>query len=100
MARCWLTVHADASDPSDDPLPREPVRRLERREGSGCAARRSRSLGVANRVPHQGRGLEPLDLKVELSLRTPPARAPGGCQELMPVGFANSSAALGARPAR
>jgi hypothetical protein len=26
---CWLTRHADASDPSDDPSPREPVRRLE-----------------------------------------------------------------------
>jgi hypothetical protein len=31
-AGCWLTAHADASDPSDDPSPREPVRRLEQRE--------------------------------------------------------------------
>jgi len=31
-AGCWLTEHADASDPSDDPSPREPVRRLEQRE--------------------------------------------------------------------
>jgi hypothetical protein len=30
-ASCWLTAHADASDPSDDPSPREPVRRLEQR---------------------------------------------------------------------
>jgi len=30
-AGCWLTAHADASDPSDDPSPREPVRRLEQR---------------------------------------------------------------------
>jgi hypothetical protein len=28
-AGCWLTVHADASDPSDDPSFREPVRRLK-----------------------------------------------------------------------
>ena len=28
-AGCWLSAHADASDPSDDPSPREPVRRLE-----------------------------------------------------------------------
>jgi Polyketide cyclase / dehydrase and lipid transport len=30
-AGCWLTAHADASDPSDDPSPREPVRRLKQR---------------------------------------------------------------------
>jgi hypothetical protein len=28
-AGCWLSAHADASDPSDDPSPREPVRGLE-----------------------------------------------------------------------
>jgi hypothetical protein len=36
-AGCWLTAHADASDPSDDPSPREPVRRLEQRGPQGCA---------------------------------------------------------------
>ena len=30
-AGCWLSALADASDPSDDPSPREPVRRLEQR---------------------------------------------------------------------
>jgi hypothetical protein len=39
---CWLTAHADASDPSDDPTPREPVRRLEQREAPGCAPPRLR----------------------------------------------------------
>ena len=33
---CWLTAHADASDPSDDPSPRELVRRLEQREGQAA----------------------------------------------------------------
>ncbi len=28
-AGCWFAAHADASDPSDDPSPREPVRRRE-----------------------------------------------------------------------
>lgn len=32
-AGCWLSAHADASDPSDDPSPREPVRSLEQRSG-------------------------------------------------------------------
>ena len=35
-AGCWLTAHADASDPSDDPLPRELVRGLEHQEGQAA----------------------------------------------------------------
>jgi len=43
---CWLTRHADASDPSDDPSPREPVRRLKQRSAvfdNRRNARRARS---------------------------------------------------------
>jgi hypothetical protein len=45
-AGCWLTAHADASDPSDDPSPRELVRRLEQREGQ--AALLEAPVGWAN----------------------------------------------------
>ena len=31
---CWLTRHADASDPSHDPSPREPIRRLKQRSAA------------------------------------------------------------------
>jgi len=37
-AWCWLTAHADASDPSPDPSPRELVRRLEQRPAAARQA--------------------------------------------------------------
>jgi hypothetical protein len=33
---CWLTAHADASDPSDDSSTRELVRRLEQQKGQAA----------------------------------------------------------------
>jgi hypothetical protein len=46
---CWLTAHRDASDPSDDPSPREPVRRLEQPESPRLrpAAYEARTVATA-----------------------------------------------------
>jgi len=66
-AGCWLTAHADASDPSDDPSPRERVRRLEQRERQ--AALLEAPVGYAS-GPREGSTLAPLDLQAEPSLRT------------------------------
>jgi hypothetical protein len=65
---CWLTAHADASDPNHDPSPREPVRRLNgspspREDGRPFALRPALALnaqagkrGAAGyRVPVSGR---------------------------------------------
>ncbi len=43
---CWLTAHADASDPSHDPSPREPVRRLQQRPAAASNVVRSARVAL------------------------------------------------------
>ena len=43
---CWLTGHADASDPSHDPSPREPVPRLEQRPAAANNVVRSARVAL------------------------------------------------------
>jgi hypothetical protein len=40
---CWLTAHADASDPSDDPSPCEPVRQWRRKNRRSVRRPRART---------------------------------------------------------